>query len=64
MSNAEPMEFDRRLDNYARQSGGDWLTSRQARRSLHKERRVTGTAASVFIAAPRAKNRPTRSRAA
>lgn len=64
MSSAEPMDCDRRLDNYARQSGSDWLTSRQARRWLHKERHATGTTASTFIVASRAKNRPTRTRAA
>lgn len=54
------MNFWERLDNYARQNGGEdvLLTSAQQRRLLHKDRRATGTLGNTWIHG--GKNRPTR----
>jgi hypothetical protein len=59
MSNAAPMGYWRRLENYARQNGGDHvaLTPAQDRRRIHKERRETGSHGGVWIVG--GKNRPT-----
>jgi hypothetical protein len=42
-THATPLTAERRVANYQRQNRAKWLTPRQAKRAMHKERRNGGT---------------------
>jgi hypothetical protein len=43
------MTWERRVSNYCRQNGADYLTDAQDRRLIKKDRQLTGTDAGIWV---------------